>query len=179
LGRVKVIAKLASAQASRGGITVNNFLQLSLNIGAVECFFIKSFAAILAIPTEPVNVLPHPASFYHYSNRIGIPHRIVRHICRKQKHFTFSNNLVFECQESILVIHKPQHHVALDLIEPFLTHLGELKIYLRFADVIVAALIGPTHGHDNKVISFVHTPIIHRWLQLVLIFFNPLVKIDG
>jgi hypothetical protein len=145
----------------------------------VEACLVDFFAAVLAIPSQPVNCRFRAPLFEHDADRIGKPNRIVWCVGREVEHITLVDVNISE----FTVIYSFEEHSAFVLIEPF----------RRFVDMVIGPFVRPTnnlHGdldiiretvrqaaqiYHYCVCIIINAIIVYWWLEKMSVFIEPAI----
>lgn len=164
LGRVHETAGAACSLVLLSSILLDDRCQLSSQINAMERLLPHNLLALFAVPTKTVNGFSGSVTLNHNAHRVGESNWVVRRIGWQEEHLSFLDGEILE----LAVIHDLEEHVALVLIEPFLS----------LVDVVVCPGVGSSDSHDDKVAALDKVVVDGR-LQLVSVFLDPFAKVDG
>src|SRR5215472_1928801 len=123
--------------------------------------------AVRAVPLKRVVCTLWTRHLDNQSDGVGLALRRVANMLGKKKDLAFLDRDILRRFAGLF--DDTQHNVALKLIEKF---LGRIVM-------IIAALVRATHNSDHELAVFPHLCVAHGRLQLVPVFIDPDLQIEG
>src|SRR5215469_5979092 len=139
--------------------------ELLLDVGQRKELLVQQLAAALAVPLKTVQLTRTARPFDDQAHGVGGALRGVWQVGRDEQYLAGTNRHIHRPS----VLHGPEHHVALELIEEFLPGV----------DVIVLARVRATDHHDDEIAVAEHALVAHRRLELRAVLVDPLPEIES
>src|SRR5579883_2569201 len=122
-GSSRTLQHRAAARAGAGvpaGVeALEHRRQLLLDVRQLDEFLVQELPAAVAVPLEAVALAGSAPPLDDEADRVGGPLRGMRHVRRQQQDFSLADRHLHPAA----VLHGPQHDVAFELIEEFLSRI--------------------------------------------------------
>jgi hypothetical protein len=135
------------------------------NVAAIEINVFYEGATILAVENNVFMFSRRTAALDDNANRVGWTDRSVGHIRWNEKCFSFAHQMIHDS----IAFADAHFDVALQLV----------KILFRIDQMKIVSRVGALDDHHEKIASIIKITVANRRLELVSVFFDPIVQING
>jgi hypothetical protein len=131
------------------------------DVGTIEIDVFHEGATFVAIEYDVFVFAGWPTAFDDDAQRVGRPHRGVRHVRRNEERLALANKII----DDPITFADADFNIAFQLVE----------VFFRIDQMKVVSSIRPFNNHHKKIATIIKVLIADRGLEEVAIRFDPLV----